>query len=206
MSDFWTGGPTSDGTKSLPRTSSCHALSLIAIASKAPNLIEPATPADYPALAALAVAAYEEFAPHLPPGSWELMRPNLCNIAERAKTTEFLVVRDDGRIVASVGYCRPGDADPSIFPPHMAAIMLLAVHPSARRRGLAKRLVDACIERARRDRAPAIGLFTSEMMTSARRLYQSLGFQEDGDLPSRYGVRRIRLVLPLESRTSTSIA
>ena len=59
-------------------------------------------------------------------------------------------------------------------------------------------LVRECIRRARDDGAPAIGLFTSEIMTGARELYRGLGFHEDRELPPRYGVRywRLRLELP----------
>jgi len=160
-------------------------------------MIEPATVDDHPAIAALAIASYQEYAPRLQPDHWDAMRRSISNVPERAKTTQFLVVRDLGAVVASVGYCPPGAADPAMFPPDMPAIMLLAVHPTARRRGLAKLLIAACIDRARRDQAASIGLFTSDIMESAVRLYESLGFQLDGEVPSHYGVRRVRYVLPL---------
>ena len=162
-------------------------------------MIEPATPDDHPEIAALAVASYQEYAPLLQPDHWDAMRVSISNIAQRAKSTQFLVVRDQDAIIASVGYSPPGAADPAMFPPKMPAIMLLAVHPSARRRGLAKLLINACLERARRDQANSIGLFTSTIMTSAVALYESLGFQLDGEVPSHYGVRRVRYVLPLSA-------
>ena len=84
-----------------------------------------------------------------------------------------------------------------MFAPQMAAILLLAVHPAHRGRGIARALTRACIDRARRDRAQAIALFTSDMMQSAQHLYRTLGFREEFELPPRYGVRYVRFVLPL---------
>jgi hypothetical protein len=55
--------------------------------------------------------------------------------------------------------------------------------------GLARRLTEWCIERARQQGAMEIGLHTSEAMTTARGLYQRMGFVVDGDLPTNFGLR-----------------
>ena len=130
-------------------------------------MIETATSADFDAIADLNVAAYAEFIPKIEPGSWDVMQKSLRNIAERARASEFLVYRAGGEIVGSVAYCPAGNGDPAMFAPEMAAILLLAVHPAHRGRGIARALTGACIDRARRDHACAIALFTSDMMTSA---------------------------------------
>ncbi|HKV99882.1 MAG TPA: GNAT family N-acetyltransferase [Vicinamibacterales bacterium] len=160
-------------------------------------MIETATREDFEAIAALNVAAYAEFVSGIEPGSWDTMQKNLRNIAERARASEFLVYRAGGEIVGSVAYCPAGRGDPAMFAPQMAAILLLAVHPAHRGRGIARALTRACIDRARRDRAQAIALFTSDMMQSAQHLYRTLGFREEFELPPRYGVRYVRFVLPL---------
>lgn len=160
-------------------------------------MIELACAEDFEAIAALNVAAYEEFAPHLQAGAWEVMRRNLCNVAERAKTVEFLVVREAAEIIASVAYCPPGKSDPGIFESTMASVLLLAVHPRHRGRGLARELTAACVARAKRDNAGSIGLFTGEIMQPAQHVYRSLGFRLEAELPPRYGVRYYRYVLSL---------
>lgn len=160
-------------------------------------MIEPATPNDFAEIAGLNTVAYEEFAPSLAPGSWEVMKQNLQNIAERAKTAQFLVEREAGAVIGSVAYGAPGRGDPKIFAPGMAAVLLLAVHPRHRGKGLAKALTEACIAMAKRDNAASIGLFTSELMQAAQHLYRSLGFELETELPRRHGVRYFRYVLPL---------
>ena len=76
-----------------------------------------------------------------------------------------------------------------IFPREWASLRLLGVARSARGRGLSRRLTDWCIERACQQGATAIGLHTSEAMTTARGLYEHMGFVVDGDLPMNFGLR-----------------
>jgi len=42
-----------------------------------------------------------------------------------------------------------------------------------------------------------IGLFTSELMTAAQQLYESMGFRRENELPSRLGLRYWRYKLQL---------
>jgi ribosomal protein S18 acetylase RimI-like enzyme len=162
-------------------------------------VIERATAKDFEAIAELNVSAYTEFSSRLQPGSWEVMQKNLRNVAGRAKFAEFLVFRFGDAIAGSVAYCAPGKGDPAIFSPDMASILLLAVDPSKRGQGIAKGLTLACIAKASDDKANTIGLFTNELMRPAQQLYRALGFQQDMELPMRYGVRYFRFVLSLVS-------
>ena len=160
--------------------------------------IEEATAADVLAIADLNVAAYREFGRRLGADAWGAMEKNLRGVARLTGWAKFLVVRTPRGLAGSVGYCAPGKSDPAVFEPGWASIVLLAVSPRHRRRGIGRAQIRDCIRRARDDDAPAVGLFTSEIMTHAAELYRSLGFQEDRALPPRYGVRysRLRLELP----------
>ena len=73
-----------------------------------------------------------------------------------------------------------------------------------RRRGIARELVLTCVRCAREDGASVVGLFTSEVMVAAQRLYESLGFARESELPRRYGLRywRYKLELPRSSASS----
>ena len=168
------------------------------------STIEFAAAADFDAIADLNVSAFAEFAPHLEPGGWPKLQESLRKIAERARTSQFLVRRLEGRLVGSVAYCPASHADPAIFDSGMAAILVLAVDPNVRGHGIARDLTNACIELARRDGAAAIGLFTSELNLAARHLDRTLGFQQDRELPVRYGIRYFRFVLPLPPQKSSA--
>jgi ribosomal protein S18 acetylase RimI-like enzyme len=152
------------------------------------NLREAGT-RDHPAIDTLVRTAYFEFADRLDAADWEKMRASLAvaNLLHLGAT--LLVAEAEGRIAGSVAYHPPGNSDPNIFPREWASIRALAVDPVARGRGLGRRLTEACIARARTDRAPCIGLHTSEAMNVARGLYERMGFAVDGELPPRFGLR-----------------
>ena len=152
---------------------------------------------DLDAIADLNVEAYREFAVRMSPDGWRDMEASLRAIEARAQSTRFLVMRDQRAIVGSVGYCPAGKGDPEIFSPDCAAVLLLAVSPTHRGRGIARELVTACIQCARADAAQVIGLFTSELMTAAQQLYESLWFRRESEIPSRRGLRYWRYKLPL---------
>lgn len=160
-------------------------------------MVKLATAGDFDAIAALNVEAYKEFADRMSANSWQKMEANLRTVESRAQSTRFLVVRDQTAIVGSVGYCPAGKGDPDIFPRDWACMLQLAVAPTHRDRGIARKLVSTCIQCARDDGARVIGLFTSELMIAAQHLYESFEFHRESELPSKYGLRYWRYQLLL---------
>ena len=97
---------------------------------------------------------------------------------------------DQAGLDAVVFYFPPGRCGRrKTFPREWASLRLLGVARSARGRGLSRRLTEWCIARARQQGAAEIGLHTSEAMTTARGLYERMGFVVDGDLPMNFGLR-----------------
>ena len=76
----------------------------------------------------------------------------------------------DGRIVGSI-FLMKSDA------PSVAKLRLLYVDPGARGHGLGRRLVRACIERARALGYASLTLWTNDILAAARKIYQAEGFQ-----------------------------
>lgn len=163
--------------------------------------VEHATREDLDAIAELNVAAYEEFSHHMTSDGWLSMKGAVESVETRFDTARFLVIRGANELLGSVAYCPAGNGNPAIFPPDWAAVLLLAVSPEGRGQGIGKRLTGACIDMARRDGASVIGLFTSELMTQAQRLYESLGFVRESELPPRNGLRYFRYKLSLDPVT-----
>jgi len=96
----------------------------------------------------------------------------------RAGTRQVLVARDGVRIVGTVQLgC---DTPPN--QPHRADVLKLLVHPSARRRGIARALMLAIEEVAR---SQGRTLLTLDTWTGghAESLYQSLGYVTVGVIP-----------------------
>ncbi len=152
----------------------------------APVTVGVAAPGDYAEIAAVNVAAYDEFRARIGDGAWARMRANISAIAKEAETAAVLVARDGGGVLGSVLYYAPGTTLPPL-PAEWASIRTLAVAPAARGRGVGEALVRECIARARADGAATLGLYTTAMMGTAIALYERLGFVRDGDLPPRHG-------------------
>jgi GNAT superfamily N-acetyltransferase len=66
--------------------------------------------------------------------------------------------------------------------PGQANLRLLAVDPGMRGRGVGQRLVEACVQVARRAGKEVATLHTTEQMVAAQRICRSVGFRRD---PSR---------------------
>jgi ribosomal protein S18 acetylase RimI-like enzyme len=164
--------------------------------------IRAALPQDNDALAVLAVAAYAEYAPSLSADNWEIMRSNLANIVAIASTGNLIVAErhatiDDrqAELVGAVIYYPPGQSSPRLFQPEWASLRMLAVSPQCRGCGIGKQLSLECIARARQDNAEIIALHTSELMVTARAMYEKLGFDRERELPQSLGIRYWRYVL-----------
>lgn len=128
------------------------------------------------------------------------MRAALEGVDALAAGAELLVAREEGRLLGAVIYAGPGCTRPPL-PAEWASIRALAVPPWARGCGAGRALVEACIARARLNEAETIGLYSTEMMATARALYARLGFVDDGPLPPRHGqpCRRYRIDLALST-------
>src|SRR5688572_33204913 len=61
--------------------------------------------------------------------------------------------------------------------PGTAKLRLLYVEPGMRGLGIGRRLVDACVERARAVGYRTLELWTNSELVSARRIYEAAGFR-----------------------------
>jgi GNAT superfamily N-acetyltransferase len=128
-------------------------------------------------------AAYAEYEPSFPQKNWVTYLADILDLEGRSSASELLVAEGDGEIVGCVSYFPPGsktsypsDSFSEHWPPEWAAFRLLAVDPAARGRGVGRRLTEVCVDRAREQGAPAVGLHTTEPMAVARGMYERLGF------------------------------
>lgn len=81
------------------------------------------------------------------------------------------MVPNQGEILATCGVKVEGGA---------AELKTLYVHPSLRRMGWGKRLVEIAMEHSRRGGATAMVLWSDTRFLDAHRLYRRLGFAHDG--------------------------
>jgi ribosomal protein S18 acetylase RimI-like enzyme len=151
-------------------------------------------------------AAYAEYEPSFPAANWAPYLKDILDLEGRADASDLLIAERDGELVGCVSYFRPGskmsypsDSFSESWPEEWSAFRLLAVDPAARSLGVGRLLTDACLERARQDGAPALGLHTTAPMTIARAMYERLGFERVPEYDFRPGptvlVEAYRLLL-----------
>ena len=160
------------------------------------STIEHLTEADHAAVGCLLLEAYADYAERMG-CEWVRLRDGLAQATNRLTDAEIAGMRGASGLDAVVFYFAPGKSDGVIFPRDWASLRLLGVTPAARGRGLSRQLTDWCIARARDQGATRIGLHTSEAMTTARGLYERMGFVVDADLLMNFGLRYWRFRLDL---------
>lgn len=143
-------------------------------------------PQDHAELGRAALAGFGQFKGAY--ADWPAMAAGVSRMGDLAGTGEIVVAEDEGRIVGGVAYVGPPKPKAPFFDPVWPVVRMLVVAPSARGRGLGRRLTEACVERARRDGASVIALHTTPIMTVALPRYLCMGFVKVGDAPEIHGV------------------
>jgi RimJ/RimL family protein N-acetyltransferase len=95
----------------------------------------------------------------------------------------WLVAQDDEGLCADIHASRP---QPQDFQ-HVLGDLTVVVHPRVQGQGLGRRLFTAFLEHVRQDETgiSRVELITRESNARARKLYESLGFQQEGRLRGR---------------------
>lgn len=134
----------------------------------------------------VALAAWDQYRDVF--SNWPRSEAIFANATGLAGDAELLVAEKRGSIVGCVIYVSPGRNREDIYDSTWSIIRMLSVDPGARGKGIGRLLSEACIERARRDRAKVVGLHTSPVMTAALALYLRLGFVHCRDIADRNGL------------------
>ncbi|MFC4777948.1 GNAT family N-acetyltransferase [Paenibacillus sp. GCM10023252] len=131
------------------------------------------------AIADVLYSAYEQYADILPGPRWEEYRTSILQSVHSVGPYARIVAVSGEQIVGSVLLFLSSDA--AYGRPELGLnapiIRLLAVAPSARGQGIATKLIGEAAARALELGAATLHLHTSDMMASAVKLYEHLGFE-----------------------------
>ena len=141
-------------------------------------LVRDARPEDRDAIREVTLAAYQEYAARMH-GFWEGYRRNIVASVTDVGSAEQLVAERDGAIAGTV----------LLYPPRRMElpgggwlempwpeVRLLAVAPAERGRGVGAALMRECARRVRRAGGRVLSLHTTELMQTALRMYERMGF------------------------------
>jgi GNAT superfamily N-acetyltransferase len=146
-------------------------------------VIREARPDEYQEAGDVLVRAYTEFADPKDT-NWREHLELVRDVAGRAARTVILVAVEGGRILGSAtieldGVVGDDDAE---LPSNVAGLRMVGVDTDARRRGIARALIEDVIDRCRSAGKEELILRTTGPMVAARRLYESMGFRPARDL------------------------
>src|SRR5690349_7198393 len=111
--------------------------------------IRPAERHEATPIASTRVAAYAQYRTRLPGPVFDAYLDELRHVEDTARGTQVLVAELEGRLVGSVVFHADAGSQGQAVPKGWAGFRKLAVHPDLRGRGLGRRLVQHCVERAR---------------------------------------------------------
>ncbi|HLL62154.1 MAG TPA: GNAT family N-acetyltransferase [Propionibacteriaceae bacterium] len=108
----------------------------------------------------------------------------LLDAARRAVEAELWVAVDGGgEVLGTVTWCPPRSPWRQLaLAETQAEFRMLSVAPAGRRRGVARALVEACLDRARSDGMTEMVIWSHPRMLGAHALYARMGFQRAYDL------------------------
>lgn len=151
-------------------------------------VIRPARPDERAVAAEIVVAAFARLGAHLEP-------PERAKLFDRVRATtknpepgQVIIAAAGGRVVGSVVFNGPGPGQHPRFSADWAFFRSLGVDEAWGGQGIGRRLVEACIARARGDGAAWIGLYAADINDIAVRLYRRMGFSVIGDAFPHWGV------------------
>jgi ribosomal protein S18 acetylase RimI-like enzyme len=141
-------------------------------------VVRRARPEDLEVAGELTVAAYAEFTTGPDDHYIALLR----DAAKRDREAELWVAEQDGVVLGTVTLAMPGSPWREIGTDDEGEFRMLAVAPSARRRGVGEALTRLVLDRFRDLGFHGIVLSSLAEMTTAHRVYGRLGFER---LPER---------------------
>ncbi|SET25658.1 Ribosomal protein S18 acetylase RimI [Paenibacillus sp. NFR01] len=141
-------------------------------------IIREALDRDRDAIAAVLLDAYSQYAAFLPEAFWLEYKQSILDSVHGDAPSARIIAEADNQIVGSAllftssetAYGRPE------LGIHSPVLRLLAVSTAARGRGIATLLIQEAARRSLASGASKLHLHTSDMMASAIRLYERLGF------------------------------
>ena len=140
--------------------------------------VRDARPEDRDAIREVTLSAYQEYAAAMP-GFWDAYRRNIIASVTDVGSAEQLVAERDGAIVGTMLLYPPRPMElpgGGRLEMRWPEVRLLAVAPAERGRGVGGALMQECVRRVRRAGGRVLSLHTTDLMRTAMRMYERMGF------------------------------
>ena len=146
---------------------------------------------DLKALEELALASYGRLKIVLSPENWAKMESVLTsnqNFPLLIRDCHSFVCEENGRLLG-MAFLVPRGNPTKVYSTETSYIRMVGVHPDAVGKGIAQKLTQLCMDRAKETGEKLISLHTAEIMYAARHIYEKLGFKKIHPLDEHYGLQ-----------------
>lgn len=139
-------------------------------------------------LRALSFGTYKD---QIPEEYWKILEKRLSDkdtLSVRKDNSIAFACFDKDELVGMAFLTLSGNPT-EFFEADWSYIRMVAVHPKYQGLGIARKLMMMCLSFAKEKGEKTIALHTSELMHSARHIYESLGFVKLREIEPRFGMR-----------------
>lgn len=150
----------------------------------------------------LALVAWQPFQKELTEDNWQRLYSTITNdqtFTDLLATSSCFVCETESKEIVGMAFIVPSGKQHDIFEKEWAVIRFVSVHPTFGGQGIGRRLTEMCIELAKKNEEKVLALHTSEMMNSARHIYESYGFSILKEIEPRLGKKYWLYTLELTS-------
>lgn len=148
----------------------------------------------------LAVDCWSQFQHVLTNENWNELKSTLendKNYSNLLESSESFICRTSENKIIGMAFLVPSGNPTDIYQNDWSYIRFVSVHPNFEGHGIGKKLTKLCIEKARLNCEKTIALHTSEIMSKARHIYESMGFTILKEIDQRLGKRYWLYILEL---------
>jgi len=147
---------------------------------------------DIEQLRALSIKSWSQFQSELTNRNWKELSKILKNSDTYSKLLEkstCLICENNDKEIVGMAFLVPKGNPDEIYQDNWCHLRFVSVHPRYQGKGIGEKLTRECIEIAQENNEDTMALHTSEIMKSARHIYNKIGFKIFKEIEPRLGVR-----------------
>ncbi len=145
---------------------------------------------DLAGLKQLAINAWTQFQKKLTNENWQILSNNISNektFTDLLEISHCFVCENDKCEIIGMAFLVSSGNPIDVFEKEWAYIRFVSVNPNYGGQGIGRKLTEMCIDLAKKNNEKIIALHTSEMMNTARHIYESYGFKILKEIDTRLG-------------------
>ncbi|HEX6426290.1 MAG TPA: GNAT family N-acetyltransferase [Niastella sp.] len=140
----------------------------------------------------LALKSWEQFQPVLTDENWETLSTILTNdntYINLLNNSQSIICTTEKDTIIGMAFLVSSGNPTDLYDKDWSYIRFVTVDPDFGGQGIGKQLTKKCIDLAKNNGETTIALHTSEIMNTARHIYEALGFTILKEIDQRFGIR-----------------